>query len=224
MAAENDAPTGGGACELSDGTTASWAMLDGHGGALGRVASWSAEWRADAGVYELSYVPASRGDFFVHLVCVREDADGNVVQRAVMRHFFPHALRVLPLQPDPSTSRLANALRWHGKQLAAGTRLHLVINLRDTYGNACSWVGYDYDDDEGEGVASGGSATPTHSEPLDLQGTIMMTGVALTNAEAKPHALQIGARDEAIACARTRAPTRADVPLRAWARVRLTRL
>ena len=127
-------------------------------------------------------------------------------------------LEVLPLKPDPSTTRVVNADKWSGQVVAAGTKLLLLVHLRDRFGNACAWVnangGVDGMSDEpqpsgddesaagapsaaeiGDGEAGEGEA---ERGPQPLTATMLMSGVALSASEAKPHKLHMAPRDEAV--------------------------
>ena len=77
----------------------------------------------------------------MHVVSVKDgptpDADPI---RSSVSSFFPMPLDVAPLGPDASMSLLVNASRWHMRTLAAGTRLILLVALRDRFGNACTWA------------------------------------------------------------------------------------
>ena len=80
----------------------------------------------DGGLYELTYVPASRGSFLLHVVCARDvEGDATPVLSDVSS-FFPLPLEIAPLGPDAAMSVLLNAERWHAATLGAGTRLLLL--------------------------------------------------------------------------------------------------
>ena len=156
-------------------------------GPRGRLDSCEGFWQA-GGVYELTYVPASRGTFRAHVVCVRDPEvtgisgeDGEPIREPVST-FLPMPLVVNPLGPDASKTSLVNADQWRNTIIQAGTRLLMLVHVRDRFGNACSWIGLD----------------PEHGGPLDLQASLSMSGVALSASEAKPSMLHHAPRDESV--------------------------
>ena len=151
----------------------------------------------DGGLYELTYVPASRGSFLLHVVCARDvEGDATPVLSDVSS-FFPLPLEIAPLGPDAAMSVLLNAERWHAATLGAGTRLLLLVHLRDRFGNACSWSS-DQPDEEPPATpavlqldaGAGGHAAGALEARMD------MSGVALSAYEARPHWLRLAPRDE----------------------------
>ena len=151
-------------------------------------------------------------------------------QREEVSAFFPMPLEVLPLKPDPKKTRVVNADRWSGQVVGAGTRLLLLVHLRDRFGNACAWVdasgGVDASSDEpqpsgGDAAAreappaaaaaaedGGGEeaegASDAERSPQPLTAKMLMSGVALSASEARPHLLHITPRDESVGVYETR--------------------
>ena len=118
-------------------------------------------------------MPASRGVFETHVLCVRdvraEEASGHASSKwklgalgakkktaaeklantatlaaTVITEALPgfptFELHVAPLGPDASMSIVMNASRWHSAKLLAGTRLVLMMELRDRFGNPCKYA------------------------------------------------------------------------------------
>ena len=174
---------------------------------LGRMASCEGRW-LDGGIYEITYVPATRGVFELHVVCVRDIEGADEPERSPVSSFFPIPVAVAPLGPDAQMSILLNANRWHHAAHGAGTRLLMLIHLRDRFGNACHWP-YEYEprteeeastepDQNGPSkVVSLPAVDPRLDEDLVLRVEMHMIGVALDDQEARPNELRVSPRDEA---------------------------
>ena len=203
---QRDVPTSGGGNNVLYGARTSGNINSD----LGRLEASEGAWSRD-GVYELVYVPASRGVFEAHVLCVRDvreeenavkskwsrlgPAKNKLVEAAKLAATvkteavpsFPiFECNVAPLGPDAAMSVVTNASRWHSSKLLAGTRLVLMMELRDRFGNPCEYAA--------DGYASG-------TVPLEV--SMFKLGVragnkALTSSEAGPHALCISPCDEAI--------------------------
>mgnify|MGYP006108646669 CR=1 FL=1 len=78
---------------------------------LGRLDSCEGRW-LDGGLYEITYVPATRGVFEVHVVCIREVDGADKPERSSVPSFFPLPVEVSPLGPDAQKSVLVNAHRY----------------------------------------------------------------------------------------------------------------
>lgn len=155
-------------------------------GSLGKLESVEGHW-LPGGLYEITYVPASRGVFHIHAVCVRDPEvtgisgeNGEGIREDVAA-FIPIPLVVEPLGPCNVTTSIVNASLWDGQILTAGTKLLMLVHARDLFGNACAWVGIDIDE-----------------PPLNLTAKLTMAGVALAETEAKPSILRRTPREEYV--------------------------
>ncbi len=174
---------------------------------LGRLEASEGQWSRD-GVYELVYVPASRGTFEAHVLCVRdvreEEQSGahkdkaskwaklkkgsdKLLEAAAVAatlkseevpSFPTFTLEVAPLGPDASSSIVTNASRWHNTKLLAGTRLVLNVELRDRFGNPCEYPADRYKDGN----------LPLAAEMFKMG---IKAGIGLNASEAGPHALHV---------------------------------
>ena len=157
----------------------------------------------DGGMYELTYIPASRGQFHLHVVCVKETEDGSEPTRMEVASFFPMPIDVAPLGPDASMSLLVNAERWHHEILGAGTRLLMLVHLRDRFGNACSWPYDESSPDEHTRYTAVDGQSP-YSRSVDkrqlyeLKATMHMAGAGLSTSESRPNEHRLAPRDESI--------------------------
>ena len=82
-------------------------------------------------------------------------------------------------------SVVTNAARWHASKLLAGTRLVLMVQLRDRFGNPCEYPADGY----------AGGVVPLQASMFKLG---VRAGKNLNGAEAGPHALRLAPCNEAI--------------------------
>jgi len=197
-------PTGGGANLLYGARTSTDANSE-----LGRLEASEGAWSRE-GVYELVYVPASRGSFEAQVLCVRDVREQEAAPKSKWTRLGPPKktlleaaqlaatlkteevpgfqtfdVKVAPLGPDATMSVVTNAARWHASKLLAGTRLVLMVQLRDRFGNPCEYPADGY----------AGGVVPLQASMFKLG---VRAGKNLNGAEAGPHALRLAPCNEAI--------------------------